>query len=143
MSSIRTCSVGSMPPIASKISPSTLAIGLQHALAAVARLVAVAQFHRLVRAGGGAGRHRRAAERAAVEHHVDLDGRIAAAVEDLAGDDVGDGGHGFASVPGQPFIVMPGLGPGTHVLRRPQVKTWVAGPSPAMTVISIEAPRRQ
>ena len=57
---------------------------LAHALAAVALLVAVAQLHRFVRAGGGAGGHRGAAERAVLQHHVDFDGRIAAAVEDFA-----------------------------------------------------------
>ena len=66
---------------------------LAHALAAVARLVAVAQFDRLMRAGGGAGGHRGAAVGAVLQHHVDLDGRIAAAVEDFAADNVGDGGH--------------------------------------------------
>jgi len=35
--------------------------GLLHPFAEIARLVAVAQFHRLMRAGGGARRHRRAA----------------------------------------------------------------------------------
>ena len=68
--------------------------GLQHALAEIALLVAVAQLHRLVRAGRGARGHRRAAARAILQHHIDLDGRIAAAVEDLAADDVDDGGHG-------------------------------------------------
>ena len=57
---------------------------LQHALAAVALLVAVAQLHRHALAGGGAGRHRRAAHRSALEHHLHLDGRVAAAVQDLA-----------------------------------------------------------
>ena len=66
---------------------------LAHALAAVAGLVAVAQFHRLMHAGGGAGGHRGAAERAVLQDDVDFDGRIAAAVEDFAADDVGDGGH--------------------------------------------------
>ena len=32
--------------------------------------------------------------RAVFEHDIDLDGRIAAAVEDFAADDVDDGGHG-------------------------------------------------
>ena len=67
---------------------------LLHALAEIARLVAVAQFDRLMRAGGGAGRHRRAAHRAVLQHHVDLDGGIAAAIENFAADDVDDGGHG-------------------------------------------------
>ncbi len=44
-------------------------------------------------AGGGAGRHRGAAERAIFQHDVDLDGGIAPAVEDFAADDVDDGGH--------------------------------------------------
>ena len=67
---------------------------LLHALAEIARLVAVAQFDRLMRAGGGARRHRRAADRAVFQHHIDLDGGIAAAIENFAADDVDDGGHG-------------------------------------------------
>ena len=67
---------------------------LADALAAEAGFVAVAQLHRLVRAGGGAGGHRDPAHGAAVEHHLHLERRVAAAVEDLAGDDVGDVGHG-------------------------------------------------
>ena len=55
-----------------------------HALAAVAARVAVAQLDRLVRAGRGAGRHRGAADGAVLEAHVDLDGRVAPAVENLA-----------------------------------------------------------
>src|SRR5262249_19148671 len=62
--------------------------------ALITRLVAVAQLDRFVRAGGGAGWHRRAALGAVLEDHVDLDGRIAAAVEDLTADDVDDGSHG-------------------------------------------------
>ena len=69
---------------------------LAHALAEVA-LVAVAQFDRLVRPGGGARRHRGAPLAPVLQHDVDLDGRIAAAVEDFAADDVDDGSHG---VPG-------------------------------------------
>ena len=65
---------------------------LRHALAAVG-LPAVAKLDGLVDAGRGAGRDRGPAERARLEPHVDLDGRIAARVEDLAGVDVGDGGH--------------------------------------------------
>ena len=63
------------------------------ALAEEAR-AAVAQLDRLVRAGRGAGGHGGAAHRAVFEHDVDLDGRVAAAVENLAADDVDDGGHG-------------------------------------------------
>jgi hypothetical protein len=50
-----------------------------------------------MRAGRGARGHRGAAEAAVFQHlgflHIDFDGRIAAAVEDLAGVDVDDGGH--------------------------------------------------
>ena len=66
---------------------------LQHALAAVALLVAVAQLDRLVRAGRGAGRHGGAAHGAAFELDLDLDGGIAATVQDFAGANVDDGAH--------------------------------------------------
>ncbi len=55
----------------------------RHALAAPLG-AAVAQLDRLVHAGRGAGGHRGAAERAGGELDVDLDGRVAARVEDLA-----------------------------------------------------------
>ena len=71
---------------------------LQDALAAVAALVAVAQFDRLVRAGRSARGHGGAAHRAVLERDVDLDGGIAAAVENFARGDVDDGGH-VGSVP--------------------------------------------
>ncbi len=48
---------------------------LQHALAEIAVLVAVAQFDRLVRAGRGARGHRGAAEAAVFEQDVDFDRR--------------------------------------------------------------------
>ena len=70
--------------------------GLGDALAEELGFVAVAQLDRLVRAGRGARRHRGAAHRAVLEHHVDLDRRIAPAVEDLAGDDIDDRGHARA-----------------------------------------------
>ena len=66
---------------------------LAHAFAAIARRIAVAQFHRFIGAGGGAGRHRGAAGGTAFQDHIAFDGGIAAAVEDFAGDDVGDGTH--------------------------------------------------
>jgi hypothetical protein len=60
--------------------------------------VAVAQLDRLVRAGRGARGHRGAARAVPdVEADIDLDGRIAAAVENLARLDVDDGGHGQAA----------------------------------------------
>ena len=67
--------------------------GLADALAAPPALVAVAQLHRLVRAGGCARRDGGPAHAAVLECHVHLDSRIAAAIEDLAGVDVEDGGH--------------------------------------------------
>ena len=57
------------------VSPLTRLDRLQHALAAIALLVAVAQLHRLMGAGGGARRHGGAAEGAALQPHIDLDGR--------------------------------------------------------------------
>src|SRR5215813_12593374 len=69
---------------------------LAHPLAEIA-LATVAQFDRLVRPSRGSRRHGGAALGPVFEHDVDLDRRIAAAVEDLAADDVGDGSHG---VPG-------------------------------------------
>ena len=62
----------------------------EHALAAVALRVAVAQLDRLVGAGRGAGRDDGRAHRAVVEEDVDLDRRVAARVEDLAADDILD-----------------------------------------------------
>ena len=67
------------------------------ALAAIAALVAVAQFDRLVRAGRGARRNGGAAHRTVLEHDVDLDGRVAATVKDFARDNVNDSGHDCSS----------------------------------------------
>ena len=66
--------------------------GLLHALAEVA-VAAVAQLDGLELPRGRAARHGRAAERAVVEQHLDLDGGVAARVEDLAGADSFDGCH--------------------------------------------------
>src|SRR5947209_3276578 len=68
-----------------------VADGLLRALAAETRLVVVAQLDRLVLARGGARRDGRAAEGATGEAHVDLNGRVAARVDDLTGGDGGDG----------------------------------------------------
>ncbi len=65
---------------------------LVDALAAVTR-AAVAQLHRLVFTGGRARRHRGAGERAVRQGHLDLDRRVAAGIEDLAGSDLLDDGH--------------------------------------------------
>ena len=66
---------------------------LLHALAEIALVVAVAQFDRLMRAGGGARWHRRTADRAVFQHHIDFNGGIAPAIENFAANDVDDGGH--------------------------------------------------
>jgi hypothetical protein len=90
-----------------------LAVGRAHRLAdaftAPLRLIAVAQFDRFVRAGRRAGRDRRAAHAAVFQSHVDLDCRIAAAVEDLTGVDVDDRGHGVLSCAG---VIMSRYGSG-------------------------------
>ena len=61
---------------------------LQHALAQVKRLVAVAQFQGLVNAGARAAGNRRPAERTVGQFHVDLNRRISAAIENLSGMDI-------------------------------------------------------
>ncbi len=66
--------------------------GLGDALTAVAR-AAVAQFDGLVFAGGCARRHRGPGESAVQQGHLDLDGRVATGIEDLAGSDLLDDGH--------------------------------------------------
>ena len=67
--------------------------GLQHALAEVQPLVAVAQLHRLMRTRRRARRDGGAAEAAVLQQDVDLHRRIAAAVEDLPAMHVDDCGH--------------------------------------------------
>src|SRR6185503_3814532 len=66
---------------------------LADALAVIARLVAVAQLDRFVGAGRGARGHRRPAHRAVLKDDVDLNRRVAAAVENLAADNVDDCRH--------------------------------------------------
>ena len=68
--------------------------GLLHALADVA-LAAVAQLDGLEGAGGGTAGDGGATERAVLEEDLDLDGGVAARVEDLAGADSCDGCHGL------------------------------------------------
>ena len=87
-------SVASRPVTASAISPLTLPTALRHALAAVG-VAAVAQLGGLELAGRGAGGHGRAPGRARAQRELDLDGRVAAAVEDLAGVDLLDLAHSF------------------------------------------------
>ena len=58
--------------------------GREHALAAEARGIAVAQLHSLMRAGRRTRRHRGAAARAGREHGLDLDRGVSTGIEDLA-----------------------------------------------------------
>lgn len=67
--------------------------GLRNALAQVAALVAIAQLAGLKGAGRSTRRHHRAAKAAVLEHDLDLDGGIAAAVEHLATVDVQNIAH--------------------------------------------------
>ena len=61
-------------------------------------VAAVAQLDRLELAGRGARGHRGQAARAGLERDLDLDRRVAARVEDLAGVDGGDRAHGRRAV---------------------------------------------
>ena len=65
----------------------------QHALAAEASLVAIAQFDRFAGAGRSARRNRGPPHRAVFEHDIHFDRRIAAAIEDFAADDIHDRSH--------------------------------------------------
>ncbi len=67
-----------------------VADGFQHAFAEVARFIGVAQFVRFVLAGGCAGRNCGAADCAAFEANVRLDGGIAARIENFAATNAGD-----------------------------------------------------
>ena len=68
--------------------------GLEHALAEIAALVAIAQFDGLAAAGGGAGGHRGATDRAALASITPrFDGGVAARIEDFAGSDFIDLRH--------------------------------------------------
>src|SRR5208282_4523295 len=66
---------------------------LAHALAEIALFIAVAQLDGLVGSGRSARWHAGAAARAVLQYDIDLDGRIAAAVENFPADDIDDRGH--------------------------------------------------
>ena len=70
--------------------PIAVGHGLQHALAQVTALVAIAQFESLAGTGGSTGRGAGAADDAAVQDHVRFNGRVAAGVQDLTALDVDD-----------------------------------------------------
>ncbi len=69
--------------------------GFQHALAQKVRLVAVAQLPGLMHTGAGAAGNGGRANRVIVQSYIDLDGRIAAAIENLPGVDIDNHAHGF------------------------------------------------
>jgi hypothetical protein len=66
--------------------------GALDTLAEIAR-TAVAKLDRFMRACGGARGNGGTTHRTVFQHHVDLDGRIAAAIQNFAADNVDDGGH--------------------------------------------------
>ena len=90
--SMARCPSASAPRSSSAISPLTNATAVGHALAAVA-LAAVAQLDGLVLTGRRAARHGGPPGRPARQHDLDLDGRVAAGVEDLPAQDVHDLAH--------------------------------------------------
>ena len=65
--------------------------GFQHALAEIARLVAVAQFDRLAAAGGCARGHGGTTQHAGLQQHIGFNGGIAAGIENFPGDDINNG----------------------------------------------------
>src|SRR5262249_27369668 len=85
--------------------------GLAHSLAAETRLVAVAQLDSLMRSGRCAGWNGSTAARAILQNDVNLDGRIASAIEDFAAYNVCNCGHG-----------MPGLVRGSYRIDKPLVR---------------------
>ena len=80
--------------------PVDVRYGLRDALAEVAALVAVSKLDRLELAGRGAGGDDGAAGRPVLERDLDLDGRVAAGVQDLATVHLADLAHGM------PFCLM-------------------------------------
>ncbi len=68
---------------------------LGHAFAEIARLIAVAQFNRFMRAGRCARRNGRTAKTAVLKQDIDLNSGVAAAVENFAGMNVNDRSHGL------------------------------------------------
>jgi hypothetical protein len=76
---------------------------LAHALAEITRLVPIAELDRFMGSGRCPGRYGGPAARAVFEGDVDFDRRIAAAVEDFAGVNVDNGGHGDSEAGGCGF----------------------------------------
>ncbi len=118
--------------------------GLQNALAAVDGLVAVAQLHCLVGAGRGAGRDGRPPDRSVDQDDVDLYGRIAARIEDLAGFDQIDCRHESLPAPGRSCSTAT---PGSSLPSKnssdapPPVEMWVIlSASPCCSTAATESP---
>jgi hypothetical protein len=65
----------------------------QHAFAEIACGIAVAKLDGFLRPRGCARRHAGATRDSGFENNIGLDGRIAARIENLAGDDIDDGAH--------------------------------------------------
>jgi len=80
---------------------------LADAFAEVAVAGAVTQLQGLVFAGGGSRRHGRAPESAAVEAHLDFDGRVPARIQDFPGDNLRDRGHGKNLLVGPKAFSLP------------------------------------
>ena len=70
-----------------------MADGIQRALAQVAALVAITQLDGLERARGSTGGHCSPAERAVVQHNLDLDGGVAAGIQHFAAEYIDDDAH--------------------------------------------------
>ena len=87
-------SSASMPMSSSAMTSLTLATAFDTPLPSHLRLVAVAQLPGLVGAGAGAAGDGGGAGRAVGERDVDLDGGIAAAIENLAAANIDDRAHG-------------------------------------------------
>ena len=84
VASSRRWLAASMPVSSGAMNALDILDGLQHALAQVVRLVAVAQFHGFVLARGGAAGNCRAANRAAFENNVGFNGGVSARIQNLA-----------------------------------------------------------
>src|SRR3546814_18392545 len=76
----------------------TLALHADRPIPKIFTLVPITLFNRVISAGRRARRHPRAAEAAIFQHDIDLYGRIAAAIENLASVNIEDRSHGGAPV---------------------------------------------
>ena len=91
--SISACWVASLPCRHLRDLAIDMADGRLRALSQIARLVAVAQFHGLVFARGGAGGHSRPAHAAIGQVDIRFHGGVATRIEDFPACYSNDGGH--------------------------------------------------